>query len=242
MFLRVKRGGNKRFPHDYLQIVESYRDGKTVRQRVIASLGRLDELKERGQIDALVASFARFSEKLAVIEKVPDIGSCESYMWGPVVVFERLWQKQGLKEILGRLSQGRRYRFDIERVVFALSLQRIISPGSDLSCTRWLGYLEGEGFGKIKLQHLYRTVGFLSAVREELERELFFRDRDLFSGPLAQQLIQVGLFNVFGTVERLRSDRHRKLVREVEILNLNRTLDLNLFRRFRRAAYAGERE
>jgi hypothetical protein len=31
------------------------------------------------------------------------------------------------------------------------------------------------------LQHFYRTVGFLSDVRVDLERELFFRDRDLFS-------------------------------------------------------------
>ncbi|MFQ6105159.1 MAG: hypothetical protein ACE5OP_12855 [Candidatus Glassbacteria bacterium] len=78
MFLRVKRGGNKRFPHDYLQIVESYRDGKTVRQRVIASLGRLDELQARGQIDALIKSLARFSERLEVIEKDPDIRSNRS--------------------------------------------------------------------------------------------------------------------------------------------------------------------
>ena len=184
MFLRVKRGGNKRFPHDYLQIVESYRDGKTVRQRVIASLGRLDELQARGQIDALIKSFARFSEQIAVIEKVPDIGSCRSFMWGPVIVFERLWQKQGLGEIVSYLSRGRRYCFDVERVVFALALERIIAPGSDLACARRLGYCEGEGFREIKLQHLYRTVGFLSEVREELERELFFRDRDLFSGPL----------------------------------------------------------
>lgn len=184
MFLRVKRGGNERHPHDYLQIVESYRDGHTVRQRVIASLGRLDELRAGGQIDALIQSLSRFSERLAVIEKVPEITRCRSSIWGPVMVFERLWQKQGLDVILRGLSRGRRYGFDVERVAFVLSLQRILDPGSDLACARRMGYLEGEGLGGIALQHLYRTVGFLSEVREELERELFLRDRDLFSGPL----------------------------------------------------------
>jgi len=33
----------------------------------------------------------------------------------------------------------------------------------------------------LALQHFYRTAGFLSDVRQDLERELFFRDRDLFS-------------------------------------------------------------
>ena len=34
----------------YLQIVESHRSGDQVRQRVIATLGRLDELEATGQL------------------------------------------------------------------------------------------------------------------------------------------------------------------------------------------------
>jgi hypothetical protein len=35
----------------YLQIVESYREGGKVRQRVIATLGRMEELQGRGQAE-----------------------------------------------------------------------------------------------------------------------------------------------------------------------------------------------
>ena len=35
----------------YLQIVESRRDGDQVRQQVIATLGRFDELQASGQLD-----------------------------------------------------------------------------------------------------------------------------------------------------------------------------------------------
>ena len=35
----------------YLQIVERHRSGDQVRQRVIATLGRLDELEAGGQLD-----------------------------------------------------------------------------------------------------------------------------------------------------------------------------------------------
>jgi hypothetical protein len=68
MFIRVKRGGNKTHPHDYLQIVESYRDRTSVRQRVIITLGRLDQLRAEGQLDGLIKSLCRFSETLRVIE------------------------------------------------------------------------------------------------------------------------------------------------------------------------------
>ena len=44
----------------YLQIVESHRSGDQVRQRVIATLGRLDELEASGQLDRLLRSGARF--------------------------------------------------------------------------------------------------------------------------------------------------------------------------------------
>ena len=40
--------------------------------------------------------------------------------------------------------------------------------------------VEASGFDEIELQHMYHTVGWLGEVREKLERELFFRDRDLF--------------------------------------------------------------
>lgn len=56
------------------------------------------------------------------------------------------------------------------------------APGSDLQASGWLETVEG--LPEIALQHLYRTNGFLAEVREELEQELFFRDRDLFSQEL----------------------------------------------------------
>ena len=52
MFVRKKRSG----PRDYLVIVENYREGKKVKQRTIANLGRLDILKESGMLDSVINS------------------------------------------------------------------------------------------------------------------------------------------------------------------------------------------
>ena len=52
MFFRTKKSGTR----SYLQIVENrWEDGRP-RQRVIATLGRLDLLQQSGQLDALLLS------------------------------------------------------------------------------------------------------------------------------------------------------------------------------------------
>jgi hypothetical protein len=100
------------------------------------------------------------------------------------LIFDRLWEHQGLPEVIRRLAQGRKFAFDPERVVFAMALQRLCSPGSDLQGSGWVKHIEAKGCEGIALHHLYRTTGFLSEVREDLERKLFNRDRDLFTQSL----------------------------------------------------------
>ena len=58
MFVRVKKVGTYR----YLQIAQNRREGKRVKQSVIATLGRLDKLAASGAIDQLLRSAARFAE------------------------------------------------------------------------------------------------------------------------------------------------------------------------------------
>lgn len=183
MFVRVKRSVHDNRTYEYLQIVESVRDGDSVRQRVIANLGRREELAREGSLDSLLRSLAKFSERLRVVDKVrtDGVAARESRSWGPTLVFERLWREQGVGDVVRELARGRKFGFDVERVAFALALQRLCAPGSDLSGISWLQTVEGHGFDRIELQHLYRATGFLADVRDGLEKALFMRDRDLFS-------------------------------------------------------------
>ena len=186
MFIRAKRSVQNGRTYEYLQIVESYREKGKVRQRVIANLGRRENLVAEGKVDALLRSLAKFSEKLKVVERVRSHGleAHTARSWGAALVFGRLWQEQGLPEVIRRLAKPRRFGFDIERSCFAMALQRLCNPGSDLQGIGWLQTVEAPGFDRIELHHLYRTAGFLYDVREDLERELFFRDRDLFNQEL----------------------------------------------------------
>jgi hypothetical protein len=186
VFVRVKRSGSSEGAREYLQIVESRREGGSVRQRVLATLGRREELVADGRLDGLLTSMAKFSERLRVIERVRTGGlqAHAARSWGPALVFDRLWREQGLDAEMARLSSRRGFEFDIERVAFALALQRLCAPGSDLQGASWVRTVECAGFDAIELQHMYRTVGWLAQVRDELEKDLFLKDRDLFSQTL----------------------------------------------------------
>lgn len=184
MFVRVKRSVSEGRSYEYLQIVRSYREGKRVRQQVVASLGRKDELLASGTLDGLVQSLARHSERLRVVEVARSLAARSSKSWGPALVFGRLWESQGIPEVLRALAATRMFEFDVERVAFAMALQRLCRPGSDLQGFGWAPTVEAPGLDRIPLHHFYRTAAFLASVRERLETELFLKDRDLFDRSL----------------------------------------------------------
>jgi DDE family transposase len=203
VFVRVKRSGSGPHAREYLQIVESHRERGHVRQRVIATLGRRDQLVADGTLDQLLQSLARFSERLRVVERVRAEGlqAVTARAWGPALVFGRLWETQGLPEVLQARARGRRFEFDVERAGFALALQRLCAPGSDRQGAAWLRTVECPGFEALELHHLYRAVGWLAEVRPELETDLFWRDRDLFSPSLDLVFIDTTSTYIYRTEE-----------------------------------------
>src|SRR5438552_9892768 len=115
MFFRSKRRGAR----SYLQIVENRWEQGRSRQRVLATLGRLDVLQERGQVDALLASGARFAEKVLLLtaQRQGQLDSLRVHRLGPVLVFERLWQSSGCQAVLEEVLAERRFGFGLERAV-----------------------------------------------------------------------------------------------------------------------------
>jgi hypothetical protein len=63
MFARVKKSGL----YEYLQIVQNRREGTKTIQRVVATIGRMDQIQEKGEIENLVRSLSRFSEKVLLV-------------------------------------------------------------------------------------------------------------------------------------------------------------------------------
>lgn len=203
MFIRVKRSVQNGRTYEYLQLARAYRDQGQVRQQVVATLGRRDQVVASGQLDGLLRSLGRFSQSLRVVEAMRshDLHARTARAWGPALVFGRLWETQGLPNVLQALARGRKFQFAVERVTFVMALQRLCCPGSDLQGAAWMQTLEVPGVERLALQHFYRTVAFLATIRQELERTLFLRDRDLFTQTLEVVFIDTTSLYVYRDTE-----------------------------------------
>jgi len=167
----------------YLQIVENiWQDGKT-RQRVIATLGRLDKLTEAGQIDGVLRSLSRFSDKVKVTEDYREgkLEAREVTRIGPDLIMGRLWSELGLGKIIGSLLEGRKFGFSVERAIYLAVLSRLFFPGSDRKADRISRDYRVSGAGNIELHQLYRAMAWLGDEKEKVEEELFDLNRDLFT-------------------------------------------------------------
>jgi hypothetical protein len=193
LFVRVKKSHG----YNYLQIVESKREGKMVKQRVLSTLGQLEALSASGKIDDLTRSLAKFSTIRAIVDTKRDgsIQAHRSVSIGPTLIFERLWQQRGIDAAIKSVGAGGRKRFSLERAIFLTVLHRLMEPGRDRAAERWKEELKIRGTQTIKLHHLYRAMGWLGEQsiqlgsdarslrcrKDLIEEELFRRNRDLFS-------------------------------------------------------------
>ncbi len=157
MFARVKKSGN----NQYLQIVENRRENGKVAQRVIVTLGRLDQMSEKGEVESLIRSLSRFSERTLLILSDKSNVSASAKKIGPALIFERLWKELGIGPIVSSLVADRKFGFSVERALFLTVLHRLFVSGSDRGCEKWHRDYRITGVEDIALQHLYRAMAFL---------------------------------------------------------------------------------
>jgi len=193
MFTRVKKSGL----YEYLQIVQNRREGTKTIQRVVATIGRMDQIRAKGEIENLVRSLSRLCEKVLLVLSGKSDVRADAKKIGPALICERLWKELEIGKIIRRLLAARKFGFDVERAIFLTVLHRLFVSGSDRSCDRWHRDYVIDGIDALSLHHLYRAMAFLGeeladqrdctpfaprCTKDVIEEDLFLARRDLFSG------------------------------------------------------------
>lgn len=130
MYPRVKRVRRGDQVHEYVQLVEGHRvDGK-VRQRVVATLGRLDELKTSGQLDRWAGAFARLDP--------PPVGTRREV--GALLLVAHYLRRLGLVELIDAAAPMRgKSLLTHGEVIAALVANRLSAPVPLYDVAGWSG-------------------------------------------------------------------------------------------------------
>jgi len=180
MYVRTKTFKNKDGSERvYLQLVETIRAGKSVRQNVIANLGRLDGANN-DIVDNLIKSLTRFSTHQWVKNEASSLRAAKSMPWGPILVFERLWKELGLEKAVQRLLLSGETQADYAEAIFAMVLNRLCDPMSKLRLSDWINTMYRPRWRSLDVQHFYRALDILDKHKEQIEMALYDKLCDLF--------------------------------------------------------------
>lgn len=193
MYLRsIKAAKGER---EYLRLVESYRQGQQVKQRIVAYLGRKDLLAPH--LDALVRLLQSDQPSPRWVSS-DQVGAQQAWTWGPVLVARHLFEALSLGSIIdGKAKRQRHGEFLSERV-FPLVVSRLARPGSEHALAAWLEdfyvpTVRGSrwmpawkpsrrvkvSFAQLRLW--YETLDDLLAEKARMETAIYQQLRDLFS-------------------------------------------------------------
>lgn len=173
MFIKITRSKN----YQYVQLVESYREGGQIKHRVLLNLGRLDMLASDPSIQRVAH---RLLELCSASKSVDLLSSSEADVvnWG-YAVYRRLWRDFELDAILGSIASKRKIEYHLPDACFLMAVQHLLEPRSKLSTfNNQQTYFKLPAIG---LNHLYRALDLLAEKKEQIENELFKKNRNLFN-------------------------------------------------------------
>ena len=175
MFVRVITSKGKK----YLNIIETYRENKKIKQKVVANLGRVDKLKTES-IEKLASKLLELvnSEK-KITSSTPELEELDRYNYG-FVVYKNIWNRFKLDEILDSLVENREISYDFKNIVFSMVIDRLLKPKSKLAL-----FKNREDYfninNKLQLHHIYRSLDILASNKIKIKEALFTQNKRLYN-------------------------------------------------------------
>jgi hypothetical protein len=172
----------------YLQLAHNRRIGGVTQAEVLVNFGREDLLDVAG-LRRLVASINRY-----LGEGPADLGDAaggplsvvESRSCGTVWLLDGLWKTLGIDTALGEVLDGRRFRTQVERVLFALVANRAVAPASKLAAADWASCdVAIPGLSVMDADQAYRAMDLLieadAGAHARVQETVFFAVANLLN-------------------------------------------------------------
>ena len=196
MYTRITRSGGR----SYLQLVEGYRtDTGTVRQRIVATLGRLDQLGPK-HLDPLIQGLNRALGRAEPTAAPVTYESARTY--GDVYALHAMWTELGFADAVRAALRSSRRSFDAEALVRAMVFNRLCAPDSKLGCLDWLQTVAIPGMPEeVTHDQLLRTMDALMDRAEAVEARIAQQLRPMLDQQLSVVFYDLTTVRIHGAAE-----------------------------------------
>jgi transposase len=177
MYIRVTKNGRG---EAYYHLVESFRENGKVKQRVLLSLGRVEDNK----LEQLSKAISKHLDTVHVLELAKHIDIQNAYIYGSLMMLDQLMESLGVNEVISEIAKNhRKLTYDLKKLIFTLITSRFVRPVSKLGLyDRWIEKFHPVMVDHhIKLHQIYRSLDILAMHKEQIEQSLYAYKKDLFS-------------------------------------------------------------
>lgn len=201
MFVRITRTAGR----SYVKIVEAFRDDTGAsRQRVVATLGRLEHVRNGGT-DALIKGLLRVSGSPAAADaSVPlSVRFAPAMSLGDTWLLTALWHRLGFGDAFRRVLRNGRTSFDCERLLRVMVFNRLCDATSKLGVMRWLegAFVPAVDAASVTHQRLLRAMDTLADRADTMQQTLATLMRPLLDQELSVVFYDMTTIGVEGSTE-----------------------------------------
>ncbi|GBF34488.1 mobile element protein [Desulfocucumis palustris] len=171
MFFRKVTSKSNGKEYTYVKLIENYREGNKVKQRVVANLGNIEDLTPE-KVQSLITGLNRicgFSQDIA-----QEIESKKVLEFGEVIAINKVWDFLGVSKAISQSMQDGDNQ-DIPLLVELMVMNQIIKPRNSKAVSDWyrclyLPHLEGK---RLTVDQFNEALDLLVSNKDMLENHLY---------------------------------------------------------------------
>lgn len=167
MHLKITKSRYKGKMYRYATLVQGYRKGNYVSQRVIKSLGSIKCKEDEEKYKRVIENIKNEKEVVSLNQINEEI-----LEYGVGITVKHLWKELGIEKYLF----SSKATYDLNQLVYMLITHRLHNYGNEnLSEREGLRWIREESYSNlnIELHQVYRGIKILLSKKEKIEKHLF---------------------------------------------------------------------
>ncbi|SFG26944.1 Transposase [Desulfotomaculum arcticum] len=178
MFFRKITSKSNGKEYTYLKLIENYREGDKVKQRVIANLGSLDKLTP-DKVNGLITGLSKIC---GLSQKSDKIETKKILRYGEVLAIHKIWELLGVESVLNSIIPESGNDINVPLLAELMAINQIIKPQHKQAISDWYQclYLPELEDQNLTSHHFYRALDQITKFKEELESSIYKNINNMF--------------------------------------------------------------